>query len=58
MKSNEGQELILLLIIFLILFRLLSKDPIYSTNGHIDGNKVNNYYYRAYIDQYGNFSLM
>ena len=24
----------------------------------IDGNKVNNYYYRAYIDQYGNFSLM
>lgn len=42
MKSNEGQELILLLIIFLILFRLLSKDPIYSTNGHIDGNKVNN----------------
>ena len=42
MKSNEGQELILLLIIFLILFRLLSKDPIYNTNGHIDGNKVNN----------------
>lgn len=40
--SNEGQEVILLLIIVLILFKLMSTDPIYSTGGHIDSNKVNN----------------
>ena len=40
--SNEGQELILLLIIGLIIFKLMSTDSIYSTNGHIDSNKVNN----------------
>ena len=39
--SNEGQEVILLLILVLILFKLMSGDSIYSTNGHIDSNKVN-----------------
>ena len=38
--SNEGQELILLLIVFLILFKLMSTDPIYSTNGHLDRDKM------------------
>ena len=38
--SNEGQELILLLIVFLILFKLMSTDPIYSTNGHWDRDKM------------------
>lgn len=38
--SNEGQELILLLIMFLILFKLMSTDPIYSTNGHLDRDKM------------------
>lgn len=40
--SNEGQELILLLIMFLILFKLMSTDPIYSTNGRIDSDKMTN----------------
>ncbi len=39
--SNEGQEVILLLILVLILFKLMSGDSIYSTNGHIDSDKVN-----------------
>lgn len=40
--SNEGQELILLLIMGLILFKLMSTDPIYSTGGHLDSNKISN----------------
>ena len=40
--SNEGQELILLLIMFLILFKLISGDSIYSTNGRIDSDKMTN----------------
>lgn len=40
--SNEGQELILLLIMGLIIFKLMSTDSIYSTNGHIDSSKVSN----------------
>ena len=39
--SNEGQELILLLIMGLIIFKLMSTDSVYSTNGHIDSHKVN-----------------
>lgn len=40
--SNEGQEVILLLIIVLILFKLMSTDPIYSTEGHLDSDKITN----------------
>ena len=40
--SNEGQELILLLIMGLIIFKLMSTDSVYSTNGHLDSNKISN----------------
>lgn len=40
--SNEGQELILLLIMGLIIFKLMSTDSTYSTNGHLDSNKISN----------------
>lgn len=40
--SNEGQEVILLLIMGLILFKLMSTDSVYSTNGHLDSNKISN----------------
>lgn len=40
--SNEGQELILLLIMGLIIFKLMSTDSVYSTNGHLDSNKIGN----------------
>ena len=40
--SNEGQELILLLIMGLIIFKLMSTDSVYSTNGNLDSNKISN----------------
>lgn len=40
--SNEGQELILLLIMGLIIFKLMSTDSVYSTGGRIDSSKVSN----------------
>lgn len=39
--SDEGQELIILLIVCIMLFKLISLDNNYSTDGQIDTNKIN-----------------
>lgn len=40
--SNEGQELLILLIGFFIIIKLMCGDPNYSTNGKLDYDKILN----------------